>query len=94
MLTLNPIGSIIWQQLNEGCSMEEIAILLAGDFGISRERALADVTEFVEQLEAQNLLYPSDIEDARRKPAPWLRGLVCNLFGRRDSRISDRSSVK
>jgi hypothetical protein len=94
MITLNPTASIIWQQLSEGRSPEEIAIRLANDFGISRERALADVNELVQQLEAQHLLDSSDAGNSRRKPEPWLKGLVCNLFGGRDLRTSNRSATK
>ena len=49
MLTLNPTGSIIWQQLADGASPEQIADRLSSEFGIPREQALADVNEFLEQ---------------------------------------------
>src|SRR5438045_7091095 len=65
MLTLNPIGSIIWRQLSDGRLPEQIAEHLALEFGISREQALADVNEFVEQLEAQHLIRPSESGDSR-----------------------------
>src|SRR5260370_9057696 len=60
MLTLNPVGSIIWQQLSDGCSPEQIPERLASVFGIAREQALTDVNEFVEPLHAQHLFGPSE----------------------------------
>src|SRR5258708_31894180 len=56
MITLNPIGSIVWQQLSEGRSPTQIAGRLASEFGIPPEQALADVNGFLEQLEAQHLI--------------------------------------
>ncbi len=38
MVTLNPIGSIIWQQLSDGRSPEQITDHLASEFAIPRER--------------------------------------------------------
>jgi hypothetical protein len=94
MVTLNPVGSIIWQQLSEGRSPEGIAVCLAADFGISRELALTDVNEFVRQLEAQQLLLPSDSDGSQRKRWPGLKGLICNLLASRGASTSDRSTTK
>ncbi len=91
MLTLNPIGSIIWQQLSDGRSPEQIAEHLALEFGISREQTLTDVNEFVEQLQAQHLIEPSERQDFRVNLGPKPTGLFCNLFGRRSSHaVQDR----
>jgi hypothetical protein len=93
MLTLNPIGSIIWQQLSDGRSPEQIAERLASEFGIAREQVLADVNEFVEQLQAQHLIGPSESQDFRVTPGPKPTGFFCNLFGRRSSHAEqDRGS--
>jgi len=93
MLTLNPIGSIIWQQLSDGCSPEQIAERLASVFGIGREQALTDVNEFVEQLQAQHLIGPSESQGFRVNLGPKPTGLFCNLFGRRSSHAArDRGS--
>src|SRR6267154_3354168 len=85
MVTVNPIGSIIWQQLSDGRSPEQIAEHLASEFGIAREQALTDVNEFVEQLQAQHLIEPSERQDFRLSLGPKPTGLFCNLFGRRSS---------
>ena len=93
MLTLNPIGSIIWQQLSDGRPPEQIAERLASEFGIAREQALTDVNEFVEQLQAQHLIGPSESQDFRVNLGPKPTGLFCNLFGRRSSHAAqDRGS--
>jgi len=85
MVTLNPIGSIIWQQLSDGRSPEQIAAHLASEFGISRELASADVSEFVEQLEAQHLIESAELLGSRKHLGPKPTSLFCNLFGRRSS---------
>jgi len=94
MLTLNPIGSIIWQQLSDGRSPEQIAEHLALEFGISREQTLADVNEFVEQLQAQHLIDPSERQDLRVNLGPKPTGLFCNLFGRRSSHVAQDRGPK
>jgi Coenzyme PQQ synthesis protein D (PqqD) len=85
MLTLNPIGSIIWRQLGEGRSPEQIAGDIGSEFGIPPEQVLVDVNEFLEQLKAQHLIVPSDPEVSRVNSGSRLTGLFCNLFGKRDA---------
>jgi hypothetical protein len=85
MLTLNLTGSMIWQQLADGRSPEQIADTLSLQFGIPREQALADVNEFLEQLETQQLIAPLESENSRPSLGPKPAGLFCNLFGRRSS---------
>jgi hypothetical protein len=63
MFSINPAGSRIWQQLNEGHSPEDIAAGFVADFCISREQALKDVNEFVQQLQAQRLIRSSESPD-------------------------------
>src|SRR6267378_183858 len=78
MITLNPTGSIIWQQLSDGRSPTQIAGRLASEFGIPPEQALADVNVFLEQLEAQHLIEPSESQDFRVNLGPKPTGLFCN----------------
>jgi hypothetical protein len=80
MLTLNLTGSMIWQHLAEGQSPEQIAETLSPRFGISREQALADIKEFLEQLETQHLIEPSGTANPRPSLGPKPTGLSCNLF--------------
>ena len=84
MLTLNPTGSIIWQQLADGRSPEQIADSLSPQFGVSREQVLTDVNEFLEQLEAQHLIEPSESVIPIPHVGPRPTGVFCNLFGRRN----------
>jgi hypothetical protein len=94
MITLNLTGSMIWQQLADGRSAEQIADTLSPQFGISREQALADVKEFLEQLESQHLIAPLESES----PCPSLgakpTGLFCNLFGRRNAPVGEERGSK
>ncbi len=94
MFSFNLISSIIWRQLAEGRSPAEIAVCLATDLGISREQALSDVNELVQQLEAQQLLPPSESDASQRRPGPWLKGLVCNPLRCCNASTSDRSATK
>ncbi len=94
MLTLNPIGSIIWQQLSDGRTPEQIASHLASEFGISREQASADVNEFVEQLGAQHLIESAESSGSRKHLGPKPTGLFCNLFGRRNSHAAQERGSK
>ncbi len=94
MLTLNPSGSIIWQQLNDGRSPEQITAHLASEFGISREQASADVNEFLEQLEAQHLIESAESPGSRKHLGPKPTGLFCNLFGRRTSHTAQERGSK
>jgi hypothetical protein len=94
MVTLNPTGSVIWQQLSEGHSREQIATHLASEFGISQLQASADVNEFLEELQAQHLVESAESSGSRirlgRKPTE----LLCNLFGRRNSHTEEGRGSK
>ena len=94
MLTLNPSGSIIWQQLSDGRSPEQITSHLASEFGISREQASADVNEFLEQLEAQHLIESGESPGSRKHLGPKPTGLFCNLFGRRTLHTAQKRGSK
>src|SRR6266436_3596639 len=94
MITLNLTGSMIWQQLADGRSPEQIADTLSPQFGIPREQALADVNEFLEQLETQQLIGPSESARPRPNVGPKPAGLFCSLFGRRSSREGQERGSK
>jgi hypothetical protein len=94
MVTLNPIGSIIWQQLSDGHSREQIAAHLASEFGISREQASADVNEFLGQLEAHHLIESGESSGSRKHLGPKPTGIFCNLFGRRSSPTAQERGPK
>jgi Coenzyme PQQ synthesis protein D (PqqD) len=80
MYSANPTGSRIWQQLIEGRSPEQIAEEIVGDFGISREQALNDVNDFVQQLEARQLIRSSGLEDSQDKLHVRQKGFFYTLL--------------
>ena len=72
--SMNPVGAKIWEMLKMNHSIEHIADVLASEFSVPREQVLADVREFLAQLQNQHLLV-SNREDKKRKP-----GLFRRLF--------------
>ena len=93
MLTLNPVGSIIWHLLSDGRTPEQIAQRLALEFGISCEQALTDVNEFLQQVKAQHLLDLSESEVPRTRLGKRLSDRCWNVFGRGSpSAVQDRRS--
>src|SRR5258708_26809193 len=94
MVTLNPIGSIIWQQLSDGRSPEQITDHLASEFAIPREQAAADMSEFLEQLEAQHLIESAESSGSQKHLGSKPTGLFCNLFGRRNSHAAHERGSK
>jgi predicted transcriptional regulator len=67
--SLNPVG-LIWALLKTHHSVDEIADDLARDLSISRSHLLSDVAEFLQSLEAKNLVHRADRAAARQS---WLR---------------------
>jgi len=94
MLTLNPTGSIIWQQIGEGRAPAQIAAHLAAEFRISQEQACADVNEFLEQLKAQRLIEVEESSGPRMLVSPKPGRLFCNLFGKRNSHVAQGHGSK
>lgn len=50
VLVLNPAGALVWQQLETGASVEQIAAALAGRYTLDAARAQADVTALLAAL--------------------------------------------
>jgi hypothetical protein len=55
LFTTNHIGSLIWVSLQQGTNASVIAKQLSDRFGISIERATADVERFVNDLASLHL---------------------------------------
>lgn len=55
-VTANGAGTLLWRALVRGATHEELAGELVREYGIDRERALADASRFVAALEDQGLL--------------------------------------
>ncbi len=51
LFTLNQVGAFIWAALEEAGSEEQLGRAVAAEFEVAQEQALADVREFVAQLE-------------------------------------------
>ena len=56
VLRLNPVAGLIWQQLNEGQTAEEIAEAVSQEFATEKEVALRDVEDFLQELVKLELL--------------------------------------
>lgn len=55
-LSTNESGVRLWRRLAEGATSEELVDELMGAFGIDRKQATADVCDFLDALEARELL--------------------------------------
>ena len=56
MITLNESGVLLWQRLEEGATLEELAELLTVEYNVSLEEALKDANEFVTTLDRANCI--------------------------------------
>src|ERR1700737_2825316 len=66
MHELNSTGSFIWNQIDGRRTAEEIAELLAGEYEVLPEIALADTRELLDQLAAKMLVAPANVQPARQ----------------------------
>jgi hypothetical protein len=57
-LGANGSGLLLWRALAEGTGRDDLVTRLVAAFGITRERAGADVDRFVEDVAALGLLEP------------------------------------
>ena len=51
VFTLNEVGAFIWQALEEPVTEQDLARAVAEEYEVDEEQALADVEEFLVQLE-------------------------------------------
>jgi hypothetical protein len=54
--SLNPVGLRIWESLKRRSSLDQIADALAQEFSVPRSQLLSDAVEFIEALEAKQLV--------------------------------------
>jgi predicted transcriptional regulator len=66
MHELNSTGSFIWNQIDGQRTAGEIAELLASEYEVSPETALADTRELLDQLAAKKLVATDNSESARQ----------------------------
>ena len=55
-ISLNPVGSFIWEQMDGMHSLRQILDILCHEYDVSENEALADLEEFVAKLQADGLL--------------------------------------
>jgi coenzyme PQQ synthesis protein D (PqqD) len=55
-ISTNAAGALLWKQLADGATSEELAARLVSEFGIDRERAARDVESFLAELDARGFL--------------------------------------
>ena len=53
---LDAVGTRIWGLLKEGLTPDAICERLAGEYGVAREVIDADARQFLEELEAQDMI--------------------------------------
>lgn len=56
MLNLNESGAMLWGVLEKGATREQLADALTSEYAVSREIALNDVDEFLENLKNADCL--------------------------------------
>ncbi len=56
IITLNETGRFIWEKLEEGKNLEEIAETITEEYEVSREKAERDVNRICEQLRKLEIL--------------------------------------
>jgi hypothetical protein len=53
---LDPVGTEIWEALEKGASLPEIAAAITADFEVSSEQCESDLLELVRKLENEKLV--------------------------------------
>lgn len=61
LYALTPTGALLWERLATWASVEQLAESLVREYEVSKEEAVADVREFIEQLQ---LLDAVDLREA------------------------------
>lgn len=56
IIALNPISADIWKWLQEGCGKEQILEHILEEYDVTKDVALGDLNEFLEQLQQLNIL--------------------------------------
>ena len=60
LFALTPTGAALWEQLEEWTTADSLAEYLVQHYDVARERAQADVAEFLEQLTTISALQVAD----------------------------------
>ena len=54
LYAVTPTGALLWERLADWSSVDDLADCLLEEYTVPRQQAVADVREFIEQLEALN----------------------------------------
>jgi hypothetical protein len=76
--SLNPVGLRVWTMLKQQFSLDQMADSLQRDFHAPRLELVADICEFVRQLEAKHLINHGAVSPANRG---WLARLSLKRTG-------------
>ena len=63
LFTLNETGSFLWERLAEPRSFGELAAALVDEFDVTPQQAEADLTRFLNDLEAERCIVEAEIRD-------------------------------
>ena len=55
--SLNNVGSLVWQQIQEGATFSQIAHFVALSCAVPEETVAADINRFLTQLGQQGMIY-------------------------------------
>jgi len=76
--SLNPVGTRIWEMIKAGRSVDEIADKLGEEFALPRTQLLADISDFLRQLQDKKLV-------GEQSPVAEKHGIFSRFLGRRRS---------
>lgn len=87
--SINPVGTLIWKRVSDGCAVTQIVQYLTETFSISPEQARTDTQEFLDSLIEKRLVQ----ELNRKETGNSRRGWVAETFPRLWKLVrSDRTS--
>jgi len=56
IFTLNPVGELIWQELDAQRNLDDIRDRVVSEFDVTMETAMSDIEEFITELLQANLI--------------------------------------
>jgi len=57
--TLNEIGTVIWNLLDQQASFDQMVQSIAGEYEVSTEQAAEDIDDFLQKLQTAELIHPA-----------------------------------
>jgi hypothetical protein len=58
LYTLNPVGSVLWEFMNEGHTVPEMVQRVCDEFEVTAAQAQPDIETFLDSLMAEQLIQP------------------------------------